>query len=113
MWVIDNTEITTYRLSAIYSWMGFTAKVRNGKIYISTVLTKKEVIKHEMAHLMQEKLNGYFIFRIKYFYDWIRLFFKGVKPYQENAFEREARYLERLYQGWKYVTKDSWKNFRY
>lgn len=113
MWVIDGDIIKAKQLSIIWQWFGYTAACRWGQIYYTPDDGFRDEIKrHELVHREQQRKQhkwitiGYPIFLFKYIGWWLR------KGYKNNPFEREADALESVYQGWKQVTKDSWKDYR-
>lgn len=109
-WIVDDKVITTHPLPVFYSWLGWSVRVWNGKIKLSSIVefpvTRQ---RHEMAHLYQEKEIGVIKYRLLYIREWCRNIFN--KPYYNNPFEREARALEMVYRGWENVTKDSWRGY--
>ena len=109
---IDDTLQPYYKLNQWYAG-NKAAMVIRCKIYIENIGAITPILfKHEMVHLKQQELIGYAKFKFRYVLWWIILFFTpGKRPYNDNPFELEADALQYTYQGWKQVTKDSWKKY--
>lgn len=119
MWIIDDTSIKAQQLSVLWQWMGYTAACRWGKLYYTPDDGFADRLKrHELSHQSQQlsqhekRRIAYVIFCLKYAREWSKLVFKkGKKPYRDNPFEKEARFWQNTYQGWKNIKKDSWKQY--
>ncbi len=94
---IDNTEITVHRLSFPFTLFA-KGMVYNGKIYTHPNPSNR-LIRHEMIHVAQG-------FKLRtYLWWWLK------RGYKNNPFEREARYLQGTYRGWKLVSEKSWRKY--
>lgn len=110
MWLIDGEIIKAKPLGLFWKLFNIGAMVRWGIIYYTNPFTDSTK-RHELVHREQQRKQhkriaiGYPIFLFKYIGWWFR------KGYKKNPFEREADALENVYQGWKMITKSSYKNY--
>lgn len=98
MRTIDGIEVEVHKLS--FPFTLFAEGMGYKKVYLKDPLRASDrIIRHEMIHVAQS-------FKLRtYLWWWLK------RGYKNNPFEREARYLQGTYQGWKLVTKESWRRY--
>ena len=99
MRTIDGIEVEVHKLSFPFTLFAEGMTWR-GKVYLKDPLRASDrLVRHEMIHVAQG-------FKLRtYLWWWLK------RGYKNNPFEREARYLQGTYQGWKLVTKNSWRKY--
>ena len=102
-----NVEIKQLPFILRFFTLGFMWR---GKIYfINPIKIPNRTLSHELIHVEQWKTNKNFY--IKYFLIWLKLALTFKRAYTRHPMELEARIAGSTYQGWKLVSKGSYKMF--
>ena len=98
MRTIDGIEVEVHKLS--FPFTLFAAGMGYKKVYLKNPLRASDrLIRHEMIHIAQ----GFKLRTCLWW--WLK------RGYKNSPFEREARSLRDTYQGWKLVSKGSWRKY--
>ena len=81
-----------------------------GRVYhVNPSKISNVMLGHELVHVEQWKTNKNFY--LKYFLIWLRLALTFKRAYSRHPMELEARILGASFQGWKFVSKNSYREF--